>query len=138
MKNEEQLQQKVLQFQMLQQQLEQVNQHLEMLTQQAAELDISINAVKEIGETKINNEILAPLAGGIFLKAELKENQKLIVNVGSGVTVEKTIPQVVELLQHQQVEISQKIVEADSVLQQLSSQAMKIYQEVQGSQESNN
>ena len=138
MKNEEQLQQKVLQFQMLQQQLEQVNQHLEMLTQQAAELDISINAVKEIGQTKLNNEILAPLAGGIFLKAELKENQKLIVNVGSGVTVEKTIPQVVELLQHQQVDISQKIIEADSVLQQLSSQAMKIYQEVQGSQEGEN
>jgi prefoldin alpha subunit len=132
---QEQLQQKFLQFQMFQQQIEQINQHLEMLTQQSAELEISINAVKEIGQTKVDQEILAPIAGGIFLQAQLKDNQKLIVNVGSGITVEKTNLQVIELLQQQQAELMQKIIETDSVLQQLSAQAMKIYQEVQKAQQ---
>ncbi len=133
MANEEQIQQKYIEFQELQQQIEQINQHLELLTQQNAEMDISIGALKELGQTKVGNEILAPIANGIFLKAELKNNEKLVVNVGSDVTVEKTIPEVIKLLEEQKVEGNQKIVELDKMLQKLTSQAMKLYQEVETS-----
>ncbi len=129
--NEEQLQQKYLKFQFLQQQVEQLSQQLEILNQQNAELEISINALRKLGRTKINNEILAPIADGIFLKGELKDNQKLIVNVGSDVAVEKTIPQVVKLLEKQKEELERKLIGGEMVLQQLSEQAMKIYQEVE-------
>ncbi len=131
MENEEQIQQKYMQFQMVQQQLEQISQHLEMLNQQFSELDISINAVKELEKTKVNNELLAPIANGIFLKAELKDNQKLIVNVGSNTTVEKTIPEVVKLLEDQKEDLGKRMVEADTLLQEMSTQAMKLYQEVE-------
>ncbi len=129
--NEEQIQQKYMQFQMLQQQLEQISQHLELLNQQNAELDISINAVKELGETKVDNELLAPIADGIFLKGELKDNQKLVVNVGSNTTVEKSVPEVVDLLKKQKEDISKKMVEADAMMQEFSQQAMQLYQEVE-------
>lgn len=129
--NEEEIKEKFTEFQMLQQQMEQINEHLEQLNQQNAELEISLNAVRELEKTPLHNEILAPLANGIFLKAELKDNTKLVVNVGSDVTVERTISEVVALLQQQQQELSQKIGEASSVLQELSSYAMKLYKEVQ-------
>lgn len=131
--NEEQMQQKYLQFQMMQQQIEQLSQQMEYLNQQNAELEISINAIKELGETKINNQLLAPIADGIFLKGELKDNQKLVVNVGSDVTVERTVPEVVKLLEEQKVEIEKKLIGGEEVLQQLSEQAMRIYQEVEES-----
>src|SRR3989344_3999359 len=92
--NDEERQQRYMQFQLLQQQLEQVNEHLQLLNQQAAELDISINAVNELGQTELDNEILAPISNGIFLKAKLIDNKKMIVNVGSDTTVEKTVPEV--------------------------------------------
>jgi len=129
--NEEQIQQKYMQFQTLQQQLEQISQHLELLNQQNAELDISINAVKELSETKIDNELLAPIADGIFFKCVLKDNQKLIVNVGSDTTVEKSVPEVVKLLEDQKKDVSKRMVEADAMMQEFSQQAMQLYQEVE-------
>ena len=121
-------------FQRLQQQLEQVSQHLEMFNQQSADLDISINAVKELEKTELNTELLAPIADGIFLKGKLDDNKKLIVNVGSGTTVEKTIPEVVLLLEQQKVEVNKRLMEADEVMQALSKEAMKLYQEVEDAQ----
>ena len=120
MVNEEEIQQKYMQFQALQQQLEQISQHLELLNQQNAELDISINAVKELSDTKVNNELLAPIADGIFFKG-----------VGSDTTVEKTIPEVVKLLEDQKKDISKRMIETDSMMQDLSQQAMQLYQEVE-------
>jgi prefoldin alpha subunit len=131
MAQEEDMQQKYMQFQFLQQQMEEINQHLELLNQNLAELDISINAVKEIENTKPDTEILAPIANGIFLKAELKDNQKMIVNVGSDITVEKTPPQVVQLLEEQKNMIIQKMSETEVLSQELNKQAMKIFEEVQ-------
>ena len=129
--NEEQIKEKYMQFQFLQKNMEQLSSHLEMLNQQNAELEISIHALQELGQSKVGDEILAPIADGIFLRAELKENQKFIVNVGSGITVEKTKEQVIELLETQKKEISEKIIEAEAILQELNAQALKIYQEVE-------
>lgn len=120
-----------MQFQAMQQQLEQISQHLELLNQQNAELDISINAVKELSETKVDNELLAPIADGIFFKGVLKDNQKLVVNVGSDTTVEKSIPEVVKLLEDQKKDVSKRMMEADSMMQDMSLQAMQLYQEVE-------
>ena len=131
MTNEEQIQQKYMQFQMIQQQLEEVNQHLGMLNEQSSELDISIEAVKEIAKTKLDNEFLAPVANGIFIKGELKENQKLVVNVGMNTTVEKTIPEVVVLLEEQKKEIIARIAETDSIMMKMNSEAMKLFKEVE-------
>lgn len=128
---EEQLQQKYLQFQLLQQQIEQLSPQVEMLNQQNAELEISINAVKELGEIKKGNELLAPIAEGIFFRGELKDNEKLVVNVGSDVTVERTIPEVIHLLEGQKEENEKRLLNGEAVLQHLSQQAMKIYREIE-------
>ena len=121
-----------MQFQYLQQQLEQISQHLEMLNQQNAELDISINAVTELGKTKIDNELLAPIADGIFLKGELKDNKKLIINVGMNITVERTVPEVVKLLENQKSQLQLRLIEVEAVRQELANQTMMIYKEIEG------
>lgn len=121
-----------MQFQYLQQQLEQISQHLEMLNQQNVDLDISINAVTELGKTKIDNEILAPIADGIFLKGELKDNKKLIINVGMNTTVERTVPEVVKLLENQKSQLQLRLIEVEAVRQELAGQTMKLYKEIEG------
>ena len=131
MADEKNIQEKYLQFQQLQQHLEQITQHLEMLHQQQQEIVFSIEALKELQAAKPHTEILAPVANGIFFKAELKGRQKLLVNVGADVTVEKTIPEVIELLEKQKEMIIGNITKAENVFQELQGQGMKIYQEVE-------
>ena len=128
---EEQMKEKYMQFQTLQQQMEQVSQHLEQFNQQLAELDISIIAIQELGSAEKDNEILAPIADGIFFKGKLTDNQKLVVNVGSNVTVERTIPEVIKLLEQQKEETGKRMQEADEVMQHISKEAMKVYQDVE-------
>ncbi len=127
----DQLQQKYQHFQLFQQQIEQLTPQVELLHQQQAELDLSLDALQELQKTGVPRELLAPLANGIFLRGELKDNQKLIVNVGSDVAVEKTVPQVIELLQQQRQDIAERVLEAEALLQQFTAQATKLYQELQ-------
>ncbi len=131
MEKEERLKEKYLQFQMIQQQIEQITQHVEALNQRNAEVDVSIEAITELGKTKKDTEILSPIANGIFVKAELKDNAALIVNVGADTAVEKTISEIVEILKQQQQEIAENIVEAEKVFAMLQEQAMNIYKEVE-------
>ena len=77
------------QLQMIQQQAEQIAEYVQKLQMQLQEIDNSLEALQELKNTAINTEILAPVANGIFLKASLQDNQKLVVNVGAEVTVEK-------------------------------------------------
>lgn len=128
---QQEVQQKYMEFRTMQQQIEQISQHMELLQQQQAELEISEQALQELNKTAVQTEILAPIAEGIFFKTKLEENQKVVVNVGSNVTVERTIPETVELLKIQKQEIMARLVEAESILQDLHTQAMKLYQEVE-------
>ena|SRR3989338_204097 len=131
MPSDEEIKEKYMEFQTIQQQLQQLTEHVEQMNQQALELEISINAIKELEKTPLNNEFLAPLANGIFVKGELKNNSNLIVNVGSNVTVERTPKEVIELLHKQRVEVVERTTEAEAIVEQLSAYAMKLYKEVE-------
>lgn len=131
---EEEVQQKYQQFQLFQQQIEQVSQHLEMLNHQEAELNSSINAVKELEKTPPGQEILTPIATGVFVRTELRESQKMIVGVGADTAVEKKASEVVKYLEEQMNNLKGNILEAKMVLQELSNQAMAIYKELEKNQ----
>lgn len=119
-----------MQFQRLQQQLEKISEHVEFLHQQETELDISQNAIEELGKTPLHNEVLVPIANGIFFKAELKDNTKLIVHVGSDTTVEHTVEAVLGLLEKQQKEIKLRTAEAEAIVEQMQDQMSLIYKEI--------
>ena len=131
MSQKEEAQEKYMEFRLVQQQLQQLTGHVEQMNQQAAELEISINAIREVEKTPAGNEFLAPVANGIFVAGELKDTKKLIINVGSNVTVEKTPAEVIELLQKQRMEVVERTAEAEAVVEQLSNYALKLYKEVE-------
>ncbi|MFH1276127.1 MAG: prefoldin subunit alpha [Candidatus Woesearchaeota archaeon] len=129
--NEEELKQKYMQFKMLQEQLEKLQEHAEMLNQRNSELEITKESLAEIKNTKANTEILAPLADGIFMKTELKENQKLMLNVGADTVVEKDVEEVITLIEEQKKQITIKVIEVEEIMQELQRQSMNIYQELE-------
>lgn len=128
---EEELKQKYMQFKMMQEQLEKLQEHAEMLKQRNSELELTSESLKEIEKTKANTEILAPLADGIFMKTELKDNQKLILNVGADVIVEKDVPEVLKLIEEQKQSLILKVVEVESIIENIQQQSILIYQELE-------
>ncbi len=120
---------------MLQQHIEKINEHVELLNERNAELEISKEAIAEIGKTDLRTELLVPIANGIFLKTELLDNQKVIVNVGADTTVEHSVDEVLVLLAAQQEEMAGRIRQAEAILKQFQEQAAFIYQEVASHEE---
>ncbi len=127
----EKLKQKYLQLQILQQQMEQLSEQMEQLSQQNAELDASVEAVKALEKQNPGTEFLAPVADGIFVAGSLKETNKLLVNMGADVAVEKTVQEVAALLEQQKDSLMHKMLEGDMLLRGLSSHAMKTYKEME-------
>tara|TARA_Y100000310_G_scaffold242934_1_gene247231 strand:+ start:27285 stop:27689 length:405 start_codon:yes stop_codon:yes gene_type:complete len=129
---EQDWQQKYMEFQQLQQQIEQISQQLQMMSQQSAEIDNTKEALLDLQKVEKDTEILAPIANGIFVKSKVQDTSQLIVNVGANVTLEKTIPEMVDLFEKQKVDIAKQMVEGELHLQALQDKAMKIFEEVQG------
>ena len=129
--NEDQVKEKYMQFKMIQEHIE----HLQALNQQNEDIEISRNALHEMTTTELNTDLLTPIADGIFISSKLTNNKTVIVNVGSNVTVEKTIPEAIKLLQKQQKETVTKVQEVEELVEQFNQQAMRIYNDVEKAQQ---
>ncbi len=124
-------QEKMVEFQQLQEHMERIQQHVEKLHVQRAEIDNSVDALESLAQEEVNKEMLAPIANGIFVKASLQDTKKLLVNVGADTIVEKSVEDVIALLKSHQTEAAKKIVEAEGMLHDLHDKAMMIYQEME-------
>jgi len=92
-------QEQIMQFQMLEQETNQLNQQLQLIEQNVGEmqeLELSLNEI----ENSKNNDILANLGKKLFIPVEIKE-KKLIVEVGKGNFVKKSIPDTKKVIQEQ-------------------------------------
>ena len=98
------------QMQEMKQNLQQMQQQLQLLEHQLLELDQVKDTIVEMKKSEKGQEILVPLGAGVFTKATVKDNEKIIMNVGSSVAVDKTLSEAEELVL-KQIEELQKIQE---------------------------
>lgn len=101
------MQVKYIQAQAMDQQMQQIHQQIEHSDLRIQELRQVIMGIEEfkLVDIKKDKEVMVPISNGIFFKAELKDNQKFIVNVGSEVMVEKTVDQTIAILKEQETEL---------------------------------
>ena len=87
---------------------EQINYLQDMIAQMQQNID-DIDSLKsdltEAERISPGQDIMAPIANGIFVKAKLESTKKLLINIGRGIVVEKTIPETISLLDRQKAEI---------------------------------
>ena len=115
--------------QVYQSQGQQLQQQLQSLVSTSAEIHASIEALKNLKQGS-NKEVLIPLGSGVLLSAEVKNLEKVIVEVGAGISAEKTIDEAVAILEKRvkgveetTEKIQKALSEVSSRLQQLDSRA---------------
>lgn len=126
----EKLQQKYLELQLIDQRIRNVQKQLQALDSQIIELVITKQSLDELGDVEIGSETLSPMASGIFIKADIKDKDELIVNVGSNVAVSKSRDEVKELISKQLDEVKKIQGELLAELQRLAVEAQKIESEL--------
>lgn len=129
------MQKKYLELQLIDHQIKQIQKQIEMIESQLVELESVSQSLDEMGTVEPGTEILVPISGGVFVKAELKDNKELIVNVGAGTSVTKTIPETLKMIAVQTNEIVKAREELLVQLQIIVSKARKIQEELEKMQE---
>ena len=86
--SEEQTQQLLYQMQMLEGYFSELTQKEESIISVIREASSAVVSLKAI-DNKTDSETLVPMGLGTFVKTKLIPNQKLILNVGAGIAIEK-------------------------------------------------
>lgn len=101
MANEKEVQKKYIMLELLRGQIANIQEQMINIQSKILELTNSINSLNELKEYKKGTEILVPLGANSFAKAKLLGVEKLMVNVGAGVMVEKGLEESKETIRDQ-------------------------------------
>ncbi|HIO85345.1 MAG TPA: prefoldin subunit alpha [Candidatus Nitrosopelagicus sp.] len=117
--SEEQTQQLLYQMQMLEgyfSELIQKEQAIISVFREASSAVVSLKAI----DNKTDSETLVPMGLGTFVKTKLIPNQKLILNVGAGVAIEKDQNYAINFLESRLKEMQVALQEIGGQKQQVS------------------
>ena len=129
--NQEELQKKYMELQMLDQQMKQIQKQLQILETQTEELHATKQQMEEFAASKPGSAMLVQLATGIFAKAELKDTKEFVVNVGSNVAVAKDLLSTQKMIDENIQEMKKLSEELMHSLQQTASQAVSLEEDLQ-------
>jgi prefoldin alpha subunit len=125
------VQSKYIELQLLDQQIKQAQKQIELIENQVNELTAINEGLEGFSTTANGTEILIPLSGGVFAKAELKDNKNLIVNVGAGTALTKSVPDTQKMVTDQMDELLKVRDELLFQMQQYANKANKSQQELE-------
>lgn len=97
-KSEEELRKLSLELRYLEQTAEALQQRVGMVNTVIADLTYARMALEGVEKEKEGTELLVPIGGSSYVKAKLAATDKIIVGMGAGVSVEKTVPEAKELI----------------------------------------
>ena len=117
--SEQQTQQLLSQMQMLEGYFSELTQKEGAIISIIKEASSAINSLKSI-DNKTDDEMLVPMGLGTFVKTKLIPNQKLILNVGAGVAIEKDQNYAITFLESRLKEMQVALQEIDGQKQQVS------------------
>ena len=95
--NEEEINKQLYLLQRYQEQAEQIYGEAEIIERIISEYERAIETIQEMS-TASEKDVLMHVGGNVFAYASLKDTGKVIVNVGSGVFIEKPINAAIDIL----------------------------------------
>jgi prefoldin alpha subunit len=90
-KSEEELRKLSVEMQYLEQTADTLQQRIGMVNAAITELTYASMTLDGIEKEKESAELLVPIGGNSYIKAKLADTSKVIVGIGAGVSVEKTL-----------------------------------------------
>jgi len=116
--SEEQAQQLLQQMQMLENMFAELSQKEKSIVNIIRDANSAVKSIQGIKENP-DSESLIPVGMGTFIKAKTIQNEKIVVNVGAGVAIEKDHDSTLNFLES-------KIKELELALQETNSQRQQI------------
>lgn len=120
---EEELRRLSLEMRLLEQTAETLQQRISMITAAMTDLSYANMTLESVEKEKEDTELLVPIGGGSYLKAKLAAPDKVVVGIGAGVSVEKTLQEAKAIVKERLEELEKSL---NSVQQQFAQVAERI------------
>jgi prefoldin alpha subunit len=96
-------------------------QQLQTLNNLYASLSLTISSLEELKKSKENVEGFSSLGSGAYVKITLQSTTNVIIGVGAGVFIEKSIDEAIDLLNKRLEAVKSNIVQLQKLIEELYS-----------------
>ena len=90
---EEELSRLSVEIRLLEQTAETLQQRIGMINAAITDLTYANMTLEDMEKEENDAELLVPIGGSSYIKAKLASNDKVVLGLGAGVSVEKTLPE---------------------------------------------
>ncbi len=119
-KNEEEVRKLSMQLRYFEQTAENLQQRLGMLNAALTDLTYANMTLESIEQEKENAQMLVPIGGSNYLSVKLANTNKVVIGLGAGVSVEKTLPEAKTIVKERMEELQKTQVSAQQQLGQIA------------------
>jgi prefoldin alpha subunit len=119
-KEEDELRKLSVEMRYLEQTAETLQQRISMMNAAITDLAYANMTLEGIEKEKENAEILVPIGGSSYVKVKLAEPDKVVIGLGAGVSVEKTLQEAKATLKERLDELEKTMVSAQTQFAQVA------------------
>jgi prefoldin alpha subunit len=119
-RDEEEVRKLSMQLRYFEQTAENLQQRLNMLNAALTDLSYANMTLESIGQEKENAEMLVPIGGSSYISVKLANASKVVVGLGAGVSVEKTLPEAQAIVKERMEELQKTQTSAQQQLTQIA------------------
>ena len=117
---EEELRRLSVEMRYLEQTAEALQQRISMVSAAITDLTYANATLQGIEKEKENAEMLVPIGGSSYVKVKLTDASKVIVGMGSSVSVEKTLPEAKDVLKERLEDLEKSLSSAQQQFAQVA------------------
>jgi prefoldin alpha subunit len=133
---EEEIRRLLAAYQQYQAQAESIVRQINLTQVTMQGLDSALAAVDALDKAEVGQEILVPIGSGSFIHGKLASKEKVILNVGAGVSIEKTATEAKETLKVHKAEVLEGSKKLNEVLAKIDQEMQRIQAIMQQFEES--
>ena len=128
---QDKMQEKMVLYQIIHQRLEELKQHITLIQQKMVELETIKQALEDMKGVPDGKDILLPVGSGFFAPAKSVKTGKILVEIGAGVMVKKTVDEAKAFVERKKKEVEDASQHIQMEFSQLAEKANEIAAEVQ-------
>ncbi|HIQ50273.1 MAG TPA: prefoldin subunit alpha [Nanoarchaeota archaeon] len=130
------IEKKLVEFQMLKALYEQLEVKERELFENKMEMEISLNAIKEISSIENSAEVFVNFGAGNYIKGKIYAPEKILVSIGAGIVVEKSIKDAITLMEERIKNIEQTINQIKNEKEKIALKLEAVKEEIENIQKS--
>lgn len=115
-----------VELQILEGTAEELQARLNLVTATLRDLNMSRMAIEGVEKENSDASLYVPVGGGSFIKTKLESNDKVIIGIGAGVSIERSLIEAKQIIQNRISEIEKN---RESIQQQLIQIANRIQED---------